>query len=90
MTIHTNQAETAERTATSAAFGRRRMGGALIAVTVLAFLFLLSIAVGSKDIPFGVVVDSLPPDRQTGMRMSSGTCASAARLSGFSSGSPWG
>ncbi|MGO1412284.1 iron complex transport system permease protein [Brevibacterium sp. Mu109] len=59
MTIHTNQAETAERTATSAAFGRRRMGGALIAVTVLAFLFLLSIAVGSKDIPFGVVVDSL-------------------------------
>nr|WP_319021183.1 iron chelate uptake ABC transporter family permease subunit [Brevibacterium aurantiacum] len=39
--------------------GTRRLVGPLIALVVLAVLLLLSIAVGSKDIPLSVVVDSL-------------------------------
>ena len=37
----------------------RRLVGVLVVAALLSFLLLLSIAVGSKDIPLGIVIDSL-------------------------------
>lgn len=59
------QEEAAPRS-TPASSNAKRLVGLLLALAALGFLLLLSIAVGSKDIPLSVVVDSLLDDTGVG------------------------
>ena len=49
----------AERRPGVAATNARRLGGLMVAIGVLAFVVLLSIAVGSRDIPLPTVIEAL-------------------------------